>query len=72
MIKAGLVAGVPVAVKIALRPEAMSRAVAALDYTGQAVLTVDLLALIARYNRSGDATMVVPGEYLEAVATRAG
>jgi hypothetical protein len=50
----------------------MSRAFAALDYTGQAVLTVDLLALIARYNRSGDATMVVPGEYLEAVATRAG
>jgi ubiquinone/menaquinone biosynthesis C-methylase UbiE len=50
----------------------MSRAFAALDYTGQAVLTLDLLALIARYNRSGDATMVVPGEYLEAVATRAG
>jgi ubiquinone/menaquinone biosynthesis C-methylase UbiE len=50
----------------------LARAFAALDPAGQAALNSDLLALIARYNRSGDGTMVVPGEYLEAVATRAG
>jgi hypothetical protein len=30
----------------------------------------DLLALIATMNRSGDATMVVPSEYLEVVVTK--
>ena len=30
----------------------------------------DILALIGRFNRSGDDTMVVPGEYLEIVITR--
>jgi SAM-dependent methyltransferase len=30
----------------------------------------DLLDLVARFNRSGDATMVVPSEYLEVVITR--
>ena len=30
----------------------------------------DLLALIARFNRAGDGTMVVPSEYLEVVVTR--
>jgi ubiquinone/menaquinone biosynthesis C-methylase UbiE len=49
----------------------VSRAFAALDPAGQDALTTDLLDLIARYNRSGDSTMYVPGEYLEAVATRA-
>ena len=49
----------------------MSRAFAALDQEGQVALTADLLDLIARYNRSGDATMLVPSEYLEAIATRA-
>jgi SAM-dependent methyltransferase len=42
----------------------------ALDADGQSALTLDLLALIARFNRSGDATMVVPSEYLEIVVTR--
>ena len=42
----------------------------ALDAAGQAALTRDLLALIDRFNRSGDGTMVVPGEYLEVVITR--
>jgi SAM-dependent methyltransferase len=50
----------------------MSRAFAALDPVGEAALTEDLLDLVAHFNRSRDATMVVPGEYLEAVATRAG
>lgn len=32
--------------------------------------TDELLALIGRFNRSGDATLVLPGEYLEAVLER--
>jgi len=42
----------------------------ALDPKGQLALTEDLFALIKRFNRSGDATMVVPSEYLEVVVTR--
>jgi ubiquinone/menaquinone biosynthesis C-methylase UbiE len=42
----------------------------ALDPKGQTALTEDLFALIKRFNRSGDATMVVPSEYLEVVVTR--
>jgi ubiquinone/menaquinone biosynthesis C-methylase UbiE len=42
----------------------------ALDANGQAALRLDLLALIAQFNRSGDDTMVVPSEYLEVVVTR--
>ena len=42
----------------------------ALDANGQAALRLDLLALIAQFNRSGDETMVVPSEYLEVVITR--
>jgi ubiquinone/menaquinone biosynthesis C-methylase UbiE len=42
----------------------------ALDANGQAALRLDLLALIAQFNRSGDGTMVVPSEYLEVVVTR--
>jgi ubiquinone/menaquinone biosynthesis C-methylase UbiE len=43
---------------------------AALDAAAQAALTSDLRALIAQFNRSGDGTMVVPGEYLEIVITK--
>ncbi len=43
---------------------------AALDPAGQAALHGDLLALIERFNRSGDGSMVVPGEYLEVVIVR--
>ncbi|MGE0724827.1 MAG: class I SAM-dependent methyltransferase [Alphaproteobacteria bacterium] len=43
---------------------------AALPAPGQQALEDDLLALIGRHNRSGDATMVVPSEYLEVVVTR--
>jgi hypothetical protein len=42
----------------------------ALDPKAQAALTEDLFALIKRFNRSGDATMVVPSEYIEVVVTR--
>lgn len=43
---------------------------AALDAPAQAALREDLLHLIARFNRSGDGSMVVPSEYLEVVVTR--
>ena len=46
------------------------KAFGALDAQGQAALQADILALIGRFNRSGDDTMVVPGEYLEIVITR--
>ena len=46
------------------------KAFATLDAPAQAALERDLLALIDRFNRSGDGTMVVPSEYLEIVITR--
>jgi hypothetical protein len=46
------------------------KAFAALDATAQQDLHNDLYALIVRNNKSGDATMVVPSEYLEVVITR--
>lgn len=46
------------------------KAFAALEPAAQGALERDLLALVERYNRSGDATMVVPSEYLEVVVTR--
>jgi ubiquinone/menaquinone biosynthesis C-methylase UbiE len=42
----------------------------ALDPEARTALTDDLFALIKRFNRSGDMTMVVPSEYLEVVVTR--
>jgi ubiquinone/menaquinone biosynthesis C-methylase UbiE len=42
----------------------------ALDPKARTALTDDLFALIKRFNRSGDKTMVVPSEYLEIVVTR--
>ena len=48
----------------------MQRTFAALDETGQAGLEADLLALAAGLNRAKDGTMVLPGDYLEAVITR--
>ena len=41
-----------------------------LDPEARTALTDDLFALIKRFNRSGDKTMVVPSEYLEVVVTR--
>jgi ubiquinone/menaquinone biosynthesis C-methylase UbiE len=43
---------------------------AALAPDAQAALQRDLMALIERFNRSGDGTMAVPSEYLEIVITR--
>ncbi len=46
------------------------KAFGALEPAAQAALSADLLALIERFNRSGDGSMVVPSEYLEVVITR--
>ena len=43
---------------------------AALEPAAQSALRLDLLALIERFNRAGDGTVVVPSEYLEIVVTR--
>ena len=48
----------------------MLKAFAALPRDGQQSLTADLLALMARFNRATDGTLVIPGEYLEVVITR--
>jgi hypothetical protein len=46
-----------------------NRAFAALDSPRQAALQADLLELLARMNRGGKDTLIVPGEYLEAVVS---
>ena len=46
------------------------KAFASLQPSAQAALTSDIMALIDRFNRSGDGSMVVPSEYLEIVITR--
>lgn len=46
------------------------KAFAAIDPDARIALERDLHALIGRFNRSGDASMVVPSEYLEVVITR--
>jgi hypothetical protein len=43
---------------------------AQLDAFDQERLTNDLMALVQRFNRSGDATVLVPSAYLEVVATK--
>jgi ubiquinone/menaquinone biosynthesis C-methylase UbiE len=43
----------------------------ALDDAGREAYARDIAALLGRFNRSGDSTMVVPGEYLEVVVARA-
>jgi ubiquinone/menaquinone biosynthesis C-methylase UbiE len=48
----------------------MVKTFAALDEAGQARLTVDLLALVQRFNRARGRSMVVPSEYLEVEITR--
>jgi SAM-dependent methyltransferase len=44
-----------------------NRAFAALDVRGQEALRADLVELLTRLNRGGPETLIVPGEYLEAV-----
>lgn len=46
------------------------KAFGALEAPAQAALAADLLALVARFNRATDGTMVVPSDYLEIVVTR--
>jgi hypothetical protein len=46
------------------------KAFAALEPAKQDELRADLATLIARSNRSGDGTMIVPSEYLEVVITK--
>jgi len=48
----------------------MLKAFAALRPAAQQALHDDIVALIGRFNRSGDGTMVAPGEYLEVVVTK--
>jgi len=45
------------------------KAFAALQPPAQTALASDVIALIERFNRSGDGSMVVPSEYLEVVIT---
>jgi SAM-dependent methyltransferase len=49
----------------------MNKTYAALDAGKQASFTQELMALIASRNCSGDQTLVLPSEYLEAVVVRA-
>jgi hypothetical protein len=46
------------------------KAFAALDAAKQPALADDLLALVAKFNRAKDGTMVTPSEYLEVVITK--
>jgi ubiquinone/menaquinone biosynthesis C-methylase UbiE len=46
------------------------KAFAALEEGGRQALARDIIALIGRFNVSGDETMVVPSEYLEVVITK--
>ncbi len=48
----------------------MNKAFAALDETGRAGLTADLMGLVGALNRAEDGTMVLPCEYLEIVITK--
>ncbi len=48
----------------------INKAFGALDAAKQAAFNDELLALIARGNRSGDRALVLPSEYLEAVVVR--
>jgi ubiquinone/menaquinone biosynthesis C-methylase UbiE len=48
----------------------MLKAFAALEPRAQSALADDLVALVGRFNRSGDPSMVVPSDYLEIVVTK--
>lgn len=48
----------------------MLKAFDALDANNKKALAADIIDLIGRFNRSGDSSMVVPGEYLEIVVTK--
>jgi hypothetical protein len=48
----------------------MNKTFGALDAGNQAAFTQDLLILMGSRNRSSDATLVLPSEYLEVVIER--
>ena len=48
----------------------MLKAFEALNASDRKALARDIIELIGRFNRSGDASMVVPSEYLEVVVTK--
>jgi ubiquinone/menaquinone biosynthesis C-methylase UbiE len=48
----------------------MNKTFGALDAAGQTAFANDLLELMARGNRSGDSTLVLPSEYLEVVVEK--
>ena len=48
----------------------MLKAFEALNAGGRKALSQDVIELIGRFNRSGDDSMVVPGEYLQVVVTK--
>jgi hypothetical protein len=48
----------------------MLKAFEALNAEGKKALSHDIIELIGRFNKSGDSSMVVPGEYLEVVVTK--
>jgi hypothetical protein len=48
----------------------LQEAFAQLDASGQERLANHLVALVQRFNRSGDTTVTVPSAYLEVVATK--
>ena len=50
----------------------MNKTFGALDAQKQAAFTQDVTALMTSRNRSGDATLVLPSEYLEVVIERKG
>jgi len=47
----------------------LHKAFAALPPQQQAALERDVMELMARFNRSGDKTLVLPSDYLEVVVT---
>ena len=48
------------------------KAFAALPPAGKALLEADMRALLAKLNRDGSRSLIVPAEYLEIVAVRTG
>ena len=48
----------------------MLKAFEALNAAGRKALSQDVIELIGHFNRSGDDSMVVPGEYLQVVVTK--
>jgi hypothetical protein len=48
----------------------MLKAFAALQTPAQSALHDDIMTLMARFNRSGDKTLVLPSEYLEVIVIK--